>query len=164
MASRSLVPLTLDDLRRLGAIAAADRETFFARHPGTAALYRQGPFAVALCQGGAQHFLDGFSGIKDFDVWSFYQESPVRMFPPRRIGKADLGDPKFGRSEDSPQFIGRRVDLIGRSIQAKDVADPVHVLRSYLRSKKTLSAKLLSHKAMILIEPPSLLGTVVWPE
>jgi hypothetical protein len=85
------------------------------------------------------------------------------MFPPRRRAKADFGNAKFGKSENFPHFIGRRVDLIGRSIKTDDVSDPVQVLRDYLLSKTTLSARLLSQKAMILIEPSSLLGTVVWP-
>jgi len=161
--SRSLLPITLDDLRRLGAIAAEDRKDFFARHPDTAMLYSGRLFAVALCQGAALHYLDGKNGIKDLDVWSFYREHPSRMFPPRRRAKADFGDPKFGTSPDFEHFVGRRVDLIGRSIEVDDVSDPIEVIRTYLRMKKTTSAKLLAQKAMILIEPGHLLGRVIWP-
>lgn len=110
------------------------------------------------------HYIDGRNGIKDLDVWSFYDEHPIRMYPPRRRSKVDFGDPKFGTSPDFPDFVGRRVDLIGRSIPGADVKDPVKALRSYLKGKKTESARLLSQKAMILIEPLKLMGTVVWPE
>jgi hypothetical protein len=161
--SRSLLPITLDDLRRLGAIAAADRAQFFARHPDTATLYSDRLFAVALCQGAALHYLDGKNGIKDLDVWSFYREHTSRMFPPRRRAKADFDDPKFGTSPDFEHYVGRRVDLIGRSIRTDDGSDPIEILRAYLRQKKTTSAKLLAQKAMILIEPGHLLGAVVWP-
>ena len=161
--SHSLVPITVDDLRSLGAIATADRVRFFARNPDTAALYCDRLFAVALCQRAALHYLDGKNGIKDLDVWSFYREHPSRMFPPRRRGKADFSDPKFGTSPDFEHFVGRRVDLIGRPIRADDVSDPIEVLRTYLRKKKTTSAKLLAQKAMVLIEPSEFLGTVVWP-
>ena len=109
------------------------------------------------------HYLDGKNGIKDLDVWSFYTESPVRMFPPRRRAKVDFGSPKFGVTPDSPDFVGRRVDLLGRSIPKADTADPVGTLRRYLAEKKTESARLLALKAVILIEPSHLLGTVVWP-
>jgi hypothetical protein len=126
-------------------------------------LYAKRLFAVALCQGAALHYLDGKNGINDLDVWSFYTESPVRMYPPRRRAKVDFGSPKFGVSPDSPEFIGRRVDLIGRSIPGADPTDPVSTLRTYLTEGKTESARLLSKKAMILIEPKELLGTVVWP-
>jgi hypothetical protein len=29
---------------------------------------------VPLCQGGALHYVNGSNGVKDFDVWSFYDE------------------------------------------------------------------------------------------
>ncbi|NTW88053.1 MAG: hypothetical protein HGB26_02780 [Desulfobulbaceae bacterium] len=161
--TRSLLPLTEDDLRRLGRLASEDREAFFRRKPETGKLYSSRLFAVALCQGGALHYLNGKNGIKDLDVWSFYTEDPVRMFPPRRRAKVDFGDPKFGVSPDTPEFIGRRVDLIGRSIPDADPNDPVKSLQQYMKNGKTESARLLAMKAIILIEPSELLGTVVWP-
>lgn len=161
--TRSFVPFTNDDLRRLGKLAAKDRASHFTRKPDTGEVYSNRLFAVALCQGGALHYLDGKNGIKDLDVWSFYTESPVRMFPPRRCAKVDFGDPKFGVSPDKPLYVGRRVDLIGRSIPGANPKDPVGTLRRYLAGGKTETARLLALKAMILIEPDELLGTVVWP-
>lgn len=161
--TRSLAPITLEDLRRLGRLADEDRAAFFARKPETGMLYSSRLFAVALCQGGALHYLDGKNGIKDFDVWSFYTENPTRMFPPRRRGKVDFGDPKFGVSSDAPSFVGRRVDLIGRSIADANPMDPIGTLHRYLSSGKTESARLLAMNAVVLIEPENLLGTVVWP-
>jgi len=163
MPSRSYEPLTNKDLRRLAEIAEADRIDFFRRNSDTARLYSQRLFAVALCQGAALHYLDGKNGVKDFDVWSFYRAADGRPFPYRRRGVADFGDPKFGTSDDSPEYVGRRVDLIGRSIKAKDFSDPIVVLRNYFAQGKTETARLLARKSAILIEPPALLGTVVWP-
>jgi hypothetical protein len=159
---RSYLPITNTDLLRLADIAAKDRDDFFKRKPDTARLYSNKLFAVALCQGGALHYLDNKNGIKDLDVWSFFQVNPERQFPPRRRGKLDFGDPKFGKTDDSPGFIGCRVDHIGRSIPAKDYSDPVAVLRNYLKSGNTASAQCLAQKAVILIEPAHLIGTVVW--
>lgn len=161
--TRSLATITLDDLRRLGRLAAEDRTAFFARKPETGLLYSSRLFAVALCQGGALHYLNGTNGIKDLDVWSFYTESPTRMFPPRRRAKVDLGDPKFGVTPDTPSFVGRRVDLIGRSIPNANPKDPIGTLRRYLSGGRTESARLLAMKAVVLIEPEDLIGTVVWP-
>ena len=161
--TRSLAPITLDDLRRLGRLAAKDRTALFSRKPETGLLYSSRLFAVALCQGGALHYLDRTNGIKDLDVWSFYTESPTRMFPPRRRAKVDFGDPKFGVTPDSPSFVGRRVDLIGRSIPNANPKDPVGALRRYLSEGKTESARQLAMKAVVLIEPEDLIGTVVWP-
>jgi hypothetical protein len=164
MSTRSYKRITLADLRRLGGIAERDRSNLFARKPETGRLYAKKLFAVALCQGAAKHYLDGKNGIKDLDVWSFYRPSSVRIFPPRRRGTADFGDPKFGTSDDRHQYVGRRVDLLGRSIDARDFSEPVAVLRAYLREGRTQSARFLAQKAMILIEPSHLVGTVVWPE
>lgn len=161
--TRSYGPLDERDLRRLGQLAAQDRADLFGRKPDTGSLYANRLFAVALCQGAAMHYLDRKTGIKDLDVWSFFTESPVRMFPPRRCAKLDFGDPKFGTCPDAPHFRGRRVDLIGRSIPDANASDPVGTLRRYLSQGMTKSARLLAKKAMILIEPSALLGAVVWP-
>lgn len=66
--SRSFEPITKSDLKRLGQIAAVDREDLFKRKPETGRLYGDKLFAVALCQGAALHYLDGKNGIKD---WMF---------------------------------------------------------------------------------------------
>jgi len=164
MPPRSYELLTRRDLKRLGEIAAEDRADLFRRKPETGRLYADRLIAVALCQGGALHYLDGENGIKDLDVWSFFRPNPERQFPFRRRAQLDFGDPKFGTSEDKPRFVGCRVDHIGRAIPDTDYSDPVAVLRRYLRARSTDSANCLAEKAMILIEPAHLLGTVVWPE
>jgi hypothetical protein len=164
MSSRSYEQLTETDLRKLGEIVARDRANLFKRRIETGRLYGNRLFAVALCQGAALHYLDGKNGIKDLDVWSFFRANPERDYPNRRRGQLDFGDPRFGRSDDAPNFIGRRVDHMGRALMDSDYSDPVAVLRRYLRNQATGSARLLSKKAMILIEPEELLGTIVWPE
>lgn len=160
---RSYEPILLADLTRLAEIAALDRADLFLRKPLTSNAYRDRLFAVALCQGGALHYLDGKNGIKDLDVWSFFIPNPNRQFPYRRRMELDFGDPKFGRTLGCEQFKGRRVDHIGRAIPDSDYSDPVSVLRRYLTSGTTESARRLSEKAVILIEPAPLLGHVVWP-
>lgn len=162
--SRSYIPLVNADLKRLGQLAADDRADLFKRKPETGCRYADRLFAVALCQGGALHYLDGKNGIKDLDVWSFFRPHPERQFPYRRRAQLDFGDPKFGQSEDAPDFVGRRVDHIGRAIPDTDYSDPVSVLRRYLRAGPTKSARCLAGKAVILIEPAHLFRTVVWPE
>jgi hypothetical protein len=159
--SRSYERITESDLRRLAALAAADRIDLFKRKPETGRLYSDRLFAVALCQGGALHYLDGKNGIKDLDVWSFYEENPERPFPYRRRAEVDFGHPKFGTTDGYAHFTGRKVDLIGRSISGVDRRDPVETLRRYLRDGSTESAWRLTEKAVILWEPVHLCGTVV---
>jgi hypothetical protein len=109
------------------------------------------------------HFVDGKNGIKDFDVWSFYRADKRRPYPYRRRGVADFGDPKFGNTPGAETFIGRRVDLLGRSIDAEDFSNPIGVLRNYLTAGNTESARCLALKAVVLIEPKELLGELAWP-
>lgn len=163
MPGRSFEPLTLADLRRLGELAAKDRQGLFERHAQTAGLYADRLFAVCLCQGAAVHYLAGKNGIKDFDVWSFYRAIPSRPFPYRRRGIADFGDSRFGTTDDCPEFVGRRVDFLGRSLESDDYSDPVALLCDYLQKGATESARFLAEKAVILIEPSEYLGVIVWP-
>jgi len=76
----------------------------------------------------------------------------------------DFGLGKFGRSPDRPDFNGRRVDLIGRSIDVRPGESVLSALRRYLRDGKTTSARCLAAKAVVLLEPARLRGTVAWPE
>jgi hypothetical protein len=162
---RSPAPIDAADLIRLGELAALAEADLFSRKPNWSGRYAGRLLCRALCQGGALQYVDGITGVKDFDVWSFYSEADHGPFPARWRGTADFGPSKFGRfPDDPPAFQGRRVDLIGRSLREPLDADPVEVLRRYLTSTKTTSARKLADKAVVLIEPADFLGVVVWPE
>jgi hypothetical protein len=154
-----------NDLRRLDCLATADERDLFARSPGGAGRYAGRLVCRALCQGAALHFVDHCNGVKDFDVWSFYAALSSGPFPYRRVGNADFGPSKFGRwSEDDPErFVGRRVDLIGRSLAVPLDVDPAAMLRSYLSLRATESARALASKAVVLIRPANRIGEIVWP-
>lgn len=160
---RSYERITDADLRRLGQIASADREEFFARNPHYRPLNGY-ILAVALCQGAGLHHVNGTNGIKDIDVWTFYGQHPTITYPARRpITPRDFEDPKFGRTDDSHHFIGRRVDCLGRSLPINRRSDPIAALHDYLSNPRTDTAQKLAEKGVVLIEPAGLLGTVVWP-
>jgi hypothetical protein len=79
-------------------------------------------------------------------IWSIAY--PHRPFPYRRNVPHDFGPSKFGRfPPDPPWFMGRRVDMLGRSLPAPPQSDPVSALRRYLRNSRTKSARLLAEKA-----------------
>ncbi|MGO8673854.1 MAG: hypothetical protein ACLQVD_21155 [Capsulimonadaceae bacterium] len=163
MPARDFTRITIEDLHRLRDIEARERSAFFARGPKCLALQDR-VLAVALCQGAALHYVKHRNGVKDFDIWTFYSSPGLAVrFPPRWRVSTDFGDPKFGQTPDSPHFIGRRVDLLGRSLDVDLDADPVETLYQYLQKGETDSAALLSWKAMVLLDPLPLLGTVVWP-
>lgn len=163
-SDRSLEKITNSDLRRLAQIARSDRKDFFKRKKRWSDLYSKRIICVALCQGAALHFIDRKNGVKDFDVWTFYSEHSQFPFPYRRRARADFGESKFGRWPTDPEkFKGRRVDLIGRSIQSSIKINPIEALRRYLSDGKTESAKKLAKKAVILLEPAYMCGKVIWP-
>lgn len=163
MPERSSKKITQSDLRRLGKIAKRDLESLFERRPETGRLYRNRLFAIVLCQGAALHYVDGRNGIKDFDVWSFFRANPRRAFPCRRNATEDFGIAKFGKTLGYGNFIGRRVDLLGRSLPVSTSRPAEEILRCYLSERRSVSARKLSEKAMVIIHPEAQLGQVVWP-
>jgi|ERR1043166_8155527 hypothetical protein len=163
-SERSYATITKADLKRLARIAAAERADFFLRHPEWRVLYSARVLCVALCGDAALHFSNGSTGVQEFDVWTFYAQSPEAPFPYHRAGREDFGTAKFGRLPGAPDtFVGRPVNLTGRDIDASPADDPVDALQAYLRSGATPSARELRDKAVIFIEPARLLGYAVWP-
>lgn len=160
-SERSLEKISIKDLQQLADVARLDRKEFFDRFPKYQVLEDR-IIAVALCQGAALHYIDSINGIKDFDVWTFFGKYPNVQFPFRRYIARDFGNPKFGQSPDTSQYIGRRVDLLGRSLDVDVGSNPIETLQKYLRERKTSTATELAKKAVILIEPVELLGSVAW--
>jgi len=162
---RAYARITRADLKRLLKIARLEREDFFARHKEYAILYRKRVLCTALCQGAALHYINGQTGVRDFDVWTFYAEHPEASFPHWHEERYDYGrSNKFGRLSDAPDaFKGRPVDLAGRSIEASPADDPIEALQHYLRRGSTPVARRLADKAVVLLEPEKLAGYVVWP-
>jgi hypothetical protein len=159
-SDKSFEEITDMDLVRLAAIATEDREDFFLRFPRYSKLKL---LCVALCQGAALHYVDRINGIKDFDVWTFFEHTPAGVkFPCRRRKEWDFGESKFGKHPAYIQLMGRRVDLIGRSIDS-DGTSTFEGLKKYLLERRTHSARCLSEKAVVLLEPVDLRGVVIWP-
>ena len=163
LLDRSMKPINNEDLKRLANIAKEDRIDLFSRLPVLGALYKDRMICTALCQGAALHYVDGKNGIKDFDVWNFFREHPQRSFPYRILRQVDFGYPKFGKTPGKPDYIGRCVDLIGRSIPYKSGQSPVQAIRNYLMNSNNMTPRLLAKKAVIILEPEELFGKIVWP-
>lgn len=157
---RSFLAITQDDLKRLAELARIDRIEFFKSHPNWAALYKTRVLCTALCQGAAKHYVDNTNGINDFDVYTFFLKHPAKDLYAKRIKRYDFGNPKFGKSIDKPDFIGRRVDCLFRAIEKKTNENVVAALQRYLEEGKTETAKLLSAKAVVLLEPDC--GKIIW--
>lgn len=162
-SKRSHLPLRRDDLRRLLQLAEADRDKFFNKYRVWREAYSDRVLCTALCQGAASHYLDPTVGINDFDVYTFYAANLERPWCSRRKQTVDFGSPRFGVSEHTKRgFVGRRVDLLGRSLAVRPGANPVDALRNYLGQHHSRTARELSKDAVILLEPSRWLGRVVW--
>jgi hypothetical protein len=163
-SERTYQPIGDDDLARLAEFALADLADLAERGTVTGCRYRSRLVCVALCQGAALHYLDQSTGVKDFDVWSFFAAHPAGPFPSRRRIQRDFGPSRFSRHPHDPErFLGRRIDLCGRSLEVPNGADPAEVLRSYLATGRTETARRLSKKAIVLLWPARRLGEVAWP-
>ena len=159
---KSFEKITLEDLQRLASIAHQDRAAFFATHQDWASLYQDRVLAVALCQGAAAHFVNGQRGVNDFDVYTFYAAHPARPWYAKRNKPWDFGDPKFGQTVDRPEYVGRRVDLLGRGIQYRHNEDLAVAIRRWLRTDGGKSARLIAQRPIVLLWPEERLGEVIW--
>jgi hypothetical protein len=159
-AGRSYRAIEISDLRRLVLIAKKDQIEFLEKHTEWAKFYSGRKICIALCQGAALHYIEGSTGINDFDIYTFYRKHPAKNLYSKRIKSYDFGDLKFGQSRDKPSFVGRRVDCFVRSIDAVEGEDVEISIQRYLRDGKTETARLLAAKAVILLEPNC--GKVIW--
>ncbi len=164
VSERSLEPIDVNDLERLAEIARVDLQHYIERAPQSRQKFATRILCVALCQGAAQHYLDGTSGVKDLDVFTFFAVGDGKEFPPRRRASYDFGPSKFGRNPDDIGYSGRRVDVMGRSIQTGSGETAAESLRCYLRTPRTATAWELRQKAVVIIDPLEMRGQVVWPE
>jgi hypothetical protein len=131
-------------------------------------VYRKRLLLVALCQGGAKHYVDGSSGVKDLDVYSLYARVPGVMLHPQRHVVEDFGESEFGyRPADlkdrGRRFAGRAVDLMVRTLPVEPDADPVEAVRNWLESSKNKTPRLLKEKAVVGLYPQRQRGRVIWP-
>lgn len=162
--ARSYARMTKVDLRRLARIAQEDRDDLFERHTEWAILYRKRLLGAALCGESALHYLNGITGLVEFDVVSFYAEHADAPFPFQRVSRADFGPSRFGRGADAPEtYGGLRVVLQGRSIEGGPGDDPLEAIQRYLTAGATPTARELASKAVVLLEPEELLGMEAWP-
>lgn len=143
---RSFAPVIDEDLERLAAIARQVHAVRNAARPE----WTRTLLAACLVQGGARHRVHGDRGVKDFDIYLFYEvpERSARGFPwnknswqydfgPSPHGKQlytddDRSKPSLARRIPSwERFDGRRVDVLVRCI-ASSPDGPRATVRAWL--------------------------------
>jgi hypothetical protein len=170
-ANRSFERITAGDLRRLSTLALADSGGLFQRYERWRP-YRSRLMLICLCQGAAVHYVtpqkgaasDRSGGVNDFDVWGFFRDrTNDRPFPFRRHGRQDFGPSKFGRNpNEEARFTGRRVDVLGRSIEKRCSEAPIEAVRRYLQISNTQSARRLAERPVVVLWPSTWRGRVIW--
>lgn len=164
ISKRSFAQLTTDDLNELLVGSQKRLAEYFIDGDGVKweKLYDiTKPLCIALCQGAAMHFHDKKNGVKDFDVWFFYQFNQKHL-PCRTMWNWDYQNKKFGRHPHFSEYEGRKVDVIVRSIKNYIVGDPVRTIFTYFEKEKTDSSKLLAEKAVVLLSPEKYFGKTIW--
>lgn len=162
--SRCFLPVGARDLRRLTQLVRQSRDDFLRLNPGWGLLYSKRFLCSVLAGDAASHLVNGVTGFRGFEVWNFFAEHPEAPFPTQRRSREDLGKSRFGRDPTLPEtFVGRAVDVQGRSLDASPMEEPAKVLDRYLRARATPTARDLSRQTLILLEPDGLLGVQVWP-
>lgn len=161
--SRCCEPITDEHLLRLAQLALPVFEGLFDRRPDTSGRYRGRLLLLALCQGAAQHRVDGHHGVKDLDVWGFFRSHPDGRFPVRWRRTCDFGPSALGYHPDDTGYAGRRVDVLGRSIEVEAGEDEAGAVRRYFAGARTQTAWRLSQRPVIALHPTSLFGLQVWP-
>ncbi|MEY9163128.1 hypothetical protein ABIE78_001247 [Sinorhizobium fredii] len=156
VSERSYEPLGPGDLRMIASVAMRSLRAVFDRAP-VAGLYRKRLLLLALAQGSALHYLNGKNGIKDVDVWAFFEAGPAKPFPHRKRWCTDLGPSRFGKHPDDAGYSGRRLDLMGRSIDVVSGENPEDAVRRWLASDAK-SAVALRQKPVFCLFPECSFG------
>lgn len=147
VSERLFERITKADLRRLAMLAIDYFDDLFDRRPHASGLFRRRLIMLALCQGAALHYIDGSHGVKDFDVWGFFRELPDLAFPYRGVrGRPDFGLSRFGREPKQDRYEGRRVDILGRSINVERGENAVAAVRRYLAPVRAVAVHGISRR------------------
>lgn len=156
-------PITDAHLHRLADLAMSEFEGLFTRRLNTSGRYRGRLLMLALCQGAALHRVDGQHGVKDIDVWGFFRRHLDGPFPARWRRVRDFGPSTLGYHPDDAGYTGRRIDVLGRSVEVLSGEDALAAVRRYLATTPTRTAWYLAQRPVIALHPAPLFGMQVWP-
>jgi len=146
-------------LRRLAIAAQLDREAFFAEHARWRRSYGDRVEAVVLAEGSRRQVEGG--RVAPLEVWTFFRHHPDGPFPTRRRRVPATRDP-WKRVLAEPSLAGRPITLVSVSLDADRFDDAELIVRRYLMTGKTASARRLAKGRVIVLEPASERGHVVW--
>jgi hypothetical protein len=161
-SNRSFEKIEIADLERLRDLALGYLDDLFTRKPDGSGRLRGHLMLLCLVQGGARHFVYRDRGVRDFDVLGLFRSIPDIKYNPQHMKSLDFGPSKFGSDPDEPWLQGRKVDIVGRSIEFRCADTSVLALRRYLEQGKTQSARLWAQRPVVGLWPKEHLGRVLW--
>lgn len=148
---RSFELFEQSDFDRLIELARVWLADLALRKPATCGAYADQVLMTCLAQGGARHYLDRDRGVKDLDVWTFFRARADGAFPSRTVWKRDFGQSRFGKHPEDVGYQGRRVDLIGRSIQCADHEQPAVAVCRWLEGSSASALELRKAPVLALV-------------
>lgn len=156
---RSSARITDRDLARFARFVMRGHERKCATRPQLRGRLRAG----CLAQGGALHYLDPSNGLKDIDLWLFYDTRGLGPVGAKAIVNLDLGQSKFGRNpNDLPKYVGRRIDVMARSLpDASAELTPAEAVLAWL-ARPQASPRMLREKPVVMLWPATDRGRVIW--
>ena len=158
----------------------ADVDSFVTARPEYDGRY----LGSVLAQGAALHFVNGITGVKDLDVWSFFAAIPgtgrsgwVKFPADRRHVTADFGPSSLGRQRYNmadattptmarryaiwSQYEGRRVDLLVRPSPVALGTPLARSVEAWLATGTT-SASMLARKPIVGLQPARQRGRILY--
>ena len=160
---RTYEKLTIEDLKEIEQYAKEELKRFLnevGNPKGKYRVYENKLIAICLCQGAAQHFVDGKTGIKDIDVWFFFKEDKNVKIPDIKNMRYSVHKKFTNIGDKSIDFLKKAIkqDIINKSESVK----PEDILKSYLQNGNTSTSKYLASKSVVGLFPPEILGKIIW--
>lgn len=167
--ARSFEVLNPEDFRHLAEIATAGFAEICTPPRQATPAFAGRLRLLCLAQGAARHWrqceegipLELQRGVHDFDVWGFFESLPNQKFPDRPYWSKDFGPSRFGRSPGDTCRLGRKVDLMGRSVEIGP-GGPVTAALQWLNGHNR-SPSSLRRRPVIVISPGPDFGRMIWP-
>jgi hypothetical protein len=155
---RTYEKLTKEDLKEIEQYAKEELKRFLNKEKYK--VYENKLIAICLCQGAAQHFVNGKTGIKDIDVWFFFEEDKDVKIPNFKNMRKSVSKKFTNIGEKRIDFLKKAIkeDIINKSESEK----PEDILKSYLQNGNTSTSKHLAKKSVIGLFPTEIFGKIIW--
>ena len=155
--TRTYEKLDKEDLQELLVHAEEELGRFLSTNSGKYAVYQSQLVAICLCQGAAKHYVDSVTGVKDLDVWLFFEEHDTVKIPHRGNARKEI-------QANFKKLGPKRIDFMKKMIPLRFIVknDAQKSLQNYLSLAVTSASAELSMKPVIGLSPSAIFGRVLW--